>query len=617
MYVELPVSFYTQLIRNKNVVLLETSKYDENNFRSYLFINPVDAIKIHSIKEVPYLFLKIEEYLKQNYYLAGYLCYEFGYHFEEVFSNLNVHLNYPVAWFGVYEKPIVFNHLTGKAENCLFAGDFEKGVLFDKFTLENFGLSIPELEYVQKIEKIKDYIAKGDVYQINFTGKYKFKFSGSAIALYDSLKKKQNVSYSAFIGTEDLIILSLSPELFLRLEKDMITTKPMKGTARRGKTFDEDEVSKEALRGDEKNRAENLMIVDLLRNDVGRISKFGSVHVSELFSVEKYRTLFQMTSTVEGRIQENVNYYELFKAIFPGGSVTGAPKIRAMEIINELEGEPRGIYTGAIGFISPERKAVFNIAIRTVVIQGERGEMGTGGGIVWDSNTEAEYEECKLKANFLTTPHEEFELLETILWSNEYFFLEKHLERLEKSANYFDYLFNGDSINSALKKETTKFERGKKYRVRLRLNRYGHVHIENSLIVESTQNSNRVIVIVSNIRTHSNDLFLYHKTTKRHLYDSAYREALSRGFIEVIFMNEKGQITEGAISNIFIKKGEAYYTPPVECGLLNGIYRQHLLETLPNVEQKILYLNDLKEADSLFICNSVRGIRETKIHLLP
>lgn len=611
MYVELPVSFYTQLIRNKNVVLLETSKYDENNFRSYLFINPVDAIKIHSIREVPYLFLKIEEYLKQNYYLAGYLCYEFGYHFEEVFSNLNVHFNYPIAWFGVYEKPIIFNHLTGKSENCSFAGDFEKGVLFDKFTLENFGLSIPELEYVQKIEKIKDYIAKGDVYQINFTGKYKFKFSGSAIALYDSLKKKQNVSYSAFIGTEDLMILSLSPELFLRLEEDMITTKPMKGTARRGKTLDEDEVSKEALRGDEKNRAENLMIVDLLRNDMGRISRFGSVHVSELFSVEKYQTLFQMTSTVEGRIPKNVNYYELFKAIFPGGSVTGAPKIRAMKIINELEGEPRGIYTGAIGFISPERKAVFNIAIRTVVIQGERGEMGTGGGIVWDSDPEAEYEECKLKANFLTTPHEEFELLETILWSNEYFFLEKHLERLEKSANYFDYLFNGDSINSALKREMIKFERGKKYRVRLRLNRYGHVHIESSLLAESTQNLNRVMI--SNIRTHSNDLFLYHKTTKRHLYDSAYREALSRGFIEVIFMNEKDQITEGAISNIFIKKGEAYYTPPVECGLLNGIYRQHLFETLPHVEEKILYLDDLKKADSLFICNSVRGIQEVKI----
>ncbi|MBM4141404.1 MAG: aminodeoxychorismate synthase component I [Nitrospira sp.] len=611
MYFELPVSLYAQLINTNNFVLLETSKYDEENFRSYLFINPIEIIKIYSITEIPFLFLKIEEYLKQNYYIAGYLCYEFGYHFEEVFSTLNVHLNYPIAWFGVYEKPIVFNHLTGKAENYTFAYDFEKEFLFNEFELENLRFNIPESEYVQKIEKIKDYIAKGDVYQINLTGKYKFKFSGSAIALYDSLKKKQNVSYSAFIGTEDLMILSLSPELFLRLEEDMITTKPMKGTARRGKTLDEDEVSKEVLRNDEKNRAENLMIVDLLRNDMGRISRFGSVHVSELFSVEKYQTLLQMTSTVEGRIRENVNYYELFKAIFPGGSVTGAPKIRAMEIINELEGEPRGIYTGAIGFISPERKAVFNIAIRTVVIQGERGEMGTGGGIVWDSDPEAEYEECKLKANFLTTPHEEFELLETILWSDEYFLLEKHLERLKKSAEYFDYPIDISSIDTALKREIMKFERDRKYRVRLTLNRYGHVHIESNLLREGTQNSN--LVMISDMRTHSNDLFLYHKTTKRHLYDSAYREALSRGFIEVIFMNEKDQITEGAISNIFIKKGEAYYTPPVECGLLNGIYRQHLFETLPHVEEKILYLDDLKKADSLFICNSVRGMQEVKI----
>ncbi len=282
-----------------------------------------------------------------------------------------------------------------------------------------------------------------------------------------------------------------------------------------------------------------------------------------------------------------------------------------MEIIHELEREPRGIYTGAIGFISPERKAVFNIAIRTVVIEGEKGEMGAGGGIVWDSDPEAEYEECRLKAYFLTTPYEEFELLETILWSDEYFLLKKHLARLKKSAEYFDYPFDINFINAVLEKEITKFEGGRKYKVRLRLNRYGQVHTECSLLKESTQNSNQVMV--SNIRTNSNDLFLYHKTTKRHPYDRAYKEALSRGFIEVIFMNEKDQITEGAISNIFIRKGENYYTPPVECGLLKGIYRQHLLETLPDVKEKILYLDNLREAHSVFICNSVRGIQEVKI----
>lgn len=611
MYFELPASFYSKLFRNKNLVLLETSKYDEKNFRSYLFINPVDIIKIHSIDKVPFLFSRIEECLKKNYYLAGYLCYEYGYHFEKSFHNLKFDFNYPIAWFGVYEGPIVFNHLTGKFENHAPADDIEKEFLLDEFKLENLEFNIPEPEYIWKVEKIKDYIAQGDVYQINFTGKYKLKFSGSPIALYDSLKKKQNVPYGAFIDTDGLLILSLSPELFFELEGNRMTTKPMKGTACRGKTLEEDGFSKEALRNDGKNRAENLMIVDLLRNDIGRISKSGSVRVRELFSVEKYQTLFQMTSTVEGRIRENVNFYELFKAIFPGGSVTGAPKIRAMEIINELEIEPRGIYTGSIGYISPERKAVFNIAIRTVVIRGDEGEMGTGSGVVWDSNPEAEYEECKLKANFLTIPYEGFELLETILWSNGYFLLEKHFERLKESAQYFDYPFDVRSIESVLEKEAKKFEKGRRYKVRLRLNKYGQVFIESSLLEENKQNSN--LLMISDVRTNSDDVFLYHKTTKRHLYNEAYRDALSKGFVEVIFMNERDQITEGAISNIFIKNGENYYTPPVECGLLKGVYRQYLLETLPNVKEKILYLNDLREADSVFVCNSVRGIKEVKI----
>lgn len=612
MYAELPVSLYAQLINTNNFVLLETSKYDDENLKSYLFINPVDTIKIYSITEVPNLFFKIEESLKQNYYLAGYLCYECGYHFEEVFSKLNVLFNYPIAWFGVYESPIVFNHLAGKFENFTFAGDLEKEVLFNKFNMENLKFNIPESEYIRKIERIKDYISQGDVYQINFTGKNKFKFHGSAHSLYDSLKKKQNVSYGAFIHADDLLILSLSPELFFRLEGGRITTKPMKGTMGRGRTLKEDEVLREALRTDEKNRAENLMIVDLLRNDTGRISKTGSVHVRELFSVEKYQTLFQMTSTVEGRIRKNLNYYELFKAIFPGGSVTGAPKIRAMEIIHELEAEPRGIYTGTIGFISPERKAVFNIAIRTVVIQGGRGEMGTGGGIVWDSDPESEYEECRLKARFLTAPYEEFDLLETILWGGEYFLLDKHLERLKNSAAYLEYPFDAPSLVSALEREDNKFEKGRKYKVRLLLSRYGQIHIESSIFEDNRQTAN--LVMISPVRTNSNDVFLYHKTTKRHLYDRAYQEALSRGYVEVIFMNEKDQITEGAISNIFVKKGDRYYTPPVECGLLNGIYRKYFLETSPNAEEKILYLNDLIGADSIFVCNSVRGMREVKIH---
>jgi len=614
MYSELPVSLYSQLASNKNFVLLETSKYDERNQRSYLFINPINVIKIYSIKEVPSLFSKIEEYVKQNYYLAGYFCYECGYHFEKSFSHLNVNLPYPFAWLGVYERPVIFNHFTGEYENSDLVRDFEKGVIVDEFALENLEFNIHKPDYVLKIEKIKDYIARGDVYQINFTGKYKFTFTGSPIGLYNSLKEKQNVAYGAFLNADGLLICSLSPELFFELEGNRIITKPMKGTIKRGRTLEEDKIFGEGLRRDRKNRAENLMIVDLLRNDIGRISETGFVSVRDLFSVEKYQTLFQMTSTVEGKVREGVHFYDLFKAIFPGGSVTGAPKIRAMEIIHEIETEPRGIYTGSIGYITPERKAVFNIAIRTVIIQGEEGEMGTGSGIVWDSDPEAEYEECTLKANFLIIPHEDFDLLETILWNDGYFLLEKHLERLKNSAHYFDYPFDASSIVPALEREAVKFKRDRKYRVRLMLNRYGGFYIESSPL-EERQNEN--LVMISDVRTDSSNVFLYHKTTKRHLYDDAYRDALSRGCIEIIFINERGQITEGAISNIFIKKDGHYYTPPVECGLLNGIYRQHLLETLPWAEEKVLYLNDLEEADSILVCNSVRGVQEVKINKVP
>lgn len=402
MGIDLPAYIYEPLTGRTNFVLLETSKYDRENFTSYLFLDPVEVIKIYSFDDIPYLFSKIEDYLEHRSYLAGYLSYECGYHFEENFSHLTVTPDHPIAWFGVYERPIIFNHLDGVCENYRAPMNPLKEEFAGEFKTENLEFNIPRPEYLQKIGKIKDYIAQGDVYQINFTGKYRFTFSGSHLGLYESLKRKQNVSYGALINADGLLVCSLSPELFFRREGDRIITRPMKGTTRRGRTPEEDEVLKEQLGRDVKNRAENLMIVDLLRNDIGRISECGSVRVLELFSIEEYQTLFQMTSTVEGRIREGLDYYQIFKAIFPGGSVTGAPKIRAMEIIHELESGPRGIYTGSIGYFSPHGKAIFNIAIRTVVINGEKGEMGTGGGIVWDSDSESEYEECRLKAHFLT-----------------------------------------------------------------------------------------------------------------------------------------------------------------------------------------------------------------------
>ncbi len=610
-YVGLPTSVHSQVSKKENCILFESGRCDRENYRTYLFTDPVAIIKIHSLHEMPGLFSCMEDYRRQNYYLAGYLSYECGYHFEQVAAGPRFPLPHPLAWFGVYSEPIIFNHRENRFEGRTPELSDSAVGFVDGFELDTLEFSIPRPEYYKKIARIKHYISQGDVYQINLTGKYRFRFRGSPLSLYCMLKKRQSVSYAAFVQADGFSLVSLSPELFFRVEDGIITTKPMKGTLRRGKTFEEDNLLRDFLQRSEKNRAENVMIVDLLRNDIGRISKKGSVRVPELFSVETYQTLFQMTSTVQGTLTDNVTYHELFKAVFPGGSITGAPKVRSMQIIHELEEEPRGIYTGALGFFTPAGKAVFNIPIRTVIISDGRGEMGTGGGIVWDSEASSEYEECLLKADFLTKPYEDFELIETMLWDGGFFLLDKHLERLDESARYFDYPMNVDALTGVLEAESKKFRKNQKYRVRLTLNAQGKFFIRTGILNESLQNPCRVFI--SCVRTNSSDAFFYHKTTRRDVYDRLHDDAKRKGFADVIFLNEKGQVTEGAISNVFIKRGETYLTPPVDCGLLKGVYRQHLLETLPKAEEAILSVEDLEEADALFICNSVRGLRKARL----
>ncbi|MCS7229266.1 MAG: aminodeoxychorismate synthase component I [Candidatus Kryptonium sp.] len=607
---KIQASYLNDLESKVNFVFLETTKFDDENLRSILLVEPVEILSIKKLDEIPELFEKIEKHLASSHIVAGYFAYECGYHFDK-FKLKNQYLpDYSLAWFGVYDDFILFE-LDHSMEAVEEPNEFESENLCYK--LENLKFNLAREDYVEKISKIKNYIIAGDTYQINFTGKFKFDFDGSVIALYKSLREKQKVSYSALIKTDEISVLSFSPELFFRISGDKIITKPMKGTIKRGRTLEEDKKMIEWLKNDEKSRAENLMIVDLMRNDIGKISVIGTVKVSKLFEVEKYKTLFQMTSTIEGKLWDNLTYYDVFKAIFPSGSVTGAPKIRSMEIINELENEPRGIYTGAIGFFAPanklstKREAVFNVSIRTIVIKENRGEMGSGGGIVYDSDPDSEYEECLLKAKFLTEPSEKFEIIESILWDVKYNLLDKHIKRMSESAEYFDFNFDAQSLISLLKELELSFEAGKKYKVRVSLNSEGRFKLEKFTIEEDLKGD--IFVAISSVRTNSSDIFLYHKTTKRELYDRMFEKAKSEGFADVIFMNEKGQITEGSISNIFIKKNGKLFTPPVECGLLNGVYRQHILETHREAEEKVLYLNDLLEADEIYICNAIRGKR--------
>jgi para-aminobenzoate synthetase/4-amino-4-deoxychorismate lyase len=332
------------------------------------------------------------------------------------------------------------------------------------------------------------------------------------------------------------------------------------------------------------------------------------VQVDELFAVEKFRTLFQMTSTIHGQLRPGLSFYEVFRALFPCGSIVGAPKVRTMQIIDELEQRPRGIYTGAIGFIAPNRESVFSVAIRTLVLQDGVAGMGVGSGLVYDSDPAAEYEECRLKAGFLSPAISELQLIETMLWDREYFLLAEHLERLQASAAYFDFECDPERVALSLKAFAFHFAPGSRHRVRLLLDRDGLPLISASLLPENSPA--HLLIEVASERVKSDNLFLRHKTTERDLYDRVLKKAQSSGFDDALFLNERDEVVEGAIHNIFIVKNGQWLTPPLRAGCLPGVFRQHLLKTQPDVHEQTLTLEDLRSAEEIFLCNSVRGLRQ-------
>jgi para-aminobenzoate synthetase/4-amino-4-deoxychorismate lyase len=619
-----PVAGALYLLKKyKNSVLLETKKLDKENFKSYLFIEPYKVISTKRTAHLKEKLNQLQRYTEKGYYAAGFLSYEAGYGFEDKLKDKTVY-DFPLLWFGIYKRPYIYDHLKGKFINV--ASDNKKVIediysYSDKnkedFSVKNIRPNLKEKDYIKNINQIKKYISSGETYQVNFTFKHKFSFSGSAYALYSDLRKKQSVSYSAFINHEDYSILSFSPELFFRKEKKDITTKPMKGTWQRGATQEEDKHNYNILHESKKNRSENVMIVDLLRNDLGRISKKGTVKTENLFEVEKYETLFQMISTVKSKLKENLSFYDIFKNIFPSGSVTGAPKIKTMQIIKELEKEPRAVYTGSIGFITPDNKAVFNVAIRTIIIDknDNKSKMGIGSGIVYDSDAKKEYAECLLKSKFLTQDSSDFKLIETLLFEpeNKYFLLGLHLQRLKNSSKYFDFCYNEKYIRKQLENLAESFDTNSSYKIRLLLSKDGEVDLEYKSF-NREEKGTLLKTTFSKSKISQEDTFLYHKTTKRKFYNAEYKKAKAKGLFDIIFKNKNNQITEGAISNIIVKKGSYYYTPPVECGLLNGVYRQFLFERKDfPIKEKTLYKRDIIEAEKVFLCNSVRKLQEVEI----
>jgi para-aminobenzoate synthetase/4-amino-4-deoxychorismate lyase len=567
------------------------------------FSDPVEVLTARTPDEVFQCLEKIET---SGLWAAGFVSYEAAGAFD---SALKTHPPgaLPLLQFGLFHPP--------SPEGSGVTGTYELG---------EWVPSVSRSEYAKAIAAIKEHIAAGDTYQVNYTFRLNAEFSGSPFAFFCDLAAAQQGKYAAFIETETFAICSASPELFFELKDGMITSRPMKGTLPRGLTFSKDWKNAEALKNSAKDRAENIMIVDMIRNDIGRIAEAGRVETLSRFDVEKYPTVWQLTSTVQGSLKPRMNANEreslinILKALFPCASITGAPKAKTMELIQGLEKSPRGIYTGAIGFFAPDGSSQFNVAIRTAVIQNGKAEYGIGGGIVWDSDAESEYEEALSKAAILTKKMPEFQLLETMLWEDgEIFLLERHLKRLAESVEYFDFTFNPNEVRSALNEccrpgdltgRETPREVTRPTKIRLLLSQNGLFDIQTSEIKRDGDVASTLAIAKRPID--SGDLFLYHKTTNRAVYERAKADFPDAD--DVLLFNERGEVTESTIANVVIELDGRKVTPPVSCGLLAGVLRDSLLES-GEITEQIVMRDDLKRASTVWLINSVRKWRRAEL----
>ncbi len=565
-----------------------------------LFAAPREVLVAHDGPGVLRALARLESAAAEGLHAAGFLAYEAGFVFEERLAGLlPPDPQTPLLWFGLYDAPERLTAAEVDARLAAIAGD-RTGAALDIVP------RVDEAAYGRAFDTVKALIAAGDTYQVNLTFKADFRLEGDPVALYRDLVRKQPVSYGALINTGAHWILSRSPELFVSSRLGTLRARPMKGTLKRGRTLAEDEAGRAALASDEKNRAENLMIVDLLRNDLSRIARIGSVKVTDLFTVETYRTLHTMTSGIIAEARPGIGPLDLLENLFPCGSITGAPKLRAMEIIHQVEAGPRGVYTGSIGHFAPNGDVTLNVAIRTAVIDSTgRGEIGIGGGIVADSVAGDEYREALLKMAFFTQPAQPVTLIETLRWDRAtgYVLLDRHLDRLELSARYFQLPENRKKTVSMLQDAATGFP-ADTMRVRLTLDASGPA----VTAVELPPNPAVFRFALAPEVLDSQSLWLLHKTTNRAFYDEPRQRAHAAfGVDEVVFCNERGELTEGSITNLFLQKDGLLLTPSLSSGLLPGTLRAELLASGQAVE-RVLTPADLDAADAIWLGNSVRGL---------
>lgn len=581
--------------------------------RSFVFEEPVGEVAAWTLDEVLPAIREVQSAGARGLHAAGFIAYEAAPAFDHALVTHPPVPGLPLAWFGLYARRSAASPADAPASST--AGAAHVGP---------WSPSISAKEHARRVRRIRDLIAAGDTYQVNLTFGLEAAFDGDVEALYRVLCGSQRAGYCALLRAPFGTVVSLSPELFFRWSGRDLALRPMKGTRPRGRWVEEDEELARELLDSEKERAENLMIVDLLRNDAGRVAEVGSVAVPSLFEVERYPTVHQLTSTVTARTRRGTRLEDLLEAVFPSGSVTGAPKVRTMEIIRELEAGPRGVYTGAVGFVSPD-ETVFNVPIRTLFV--ERGEaavrMGVGSGITYGSDPAAELAECMHKAAFVHRRASEVELLETLRYDPEtgYHLLDEHLRRLGRSGRYFGFHLDLSAIRRALEEAAgqvsgregdaggTAVAEPRSLRVRLVVAADGRPRIERERL---TPLPSVLRARLSMDPIDSSSPLIYHKTTAREVYRR--RLAAHPGYDEVLLTNERAELTEFTTGNVILVIEGERLTPPVESGLLSGVAREVLLAE-GRLAERVLTPADLARAEAVYLVNSVRDIIPVRVDI--
>ena len=586
---------------------------------SFRLMAPVGIVSASSTGEVRAAIASVDRSVREGLWAAGFVTYEAAPAFDPAFRvRGRPEGGLPLAWFALFERAEEVEPLDAVPDPL------------EGHDLSGWEPSVGRKVYEENVERIRGLIAAGETYQVNYTFRLRSGFVGNDLSLYRDLCLAQRSEHCAYLSTGRHGILSASPELFFRIDPggagsgsgghapfEVVTSRPMKGTIRRGRWAGEDEAAAAALAASKKDRAENAMIVDLIRSDLGRISYPGSVKVPRIFDTERYETVWQMTSTVSSRVAAGTSLDRVLAALFPCGSVTGAPKVRTMEAIAALEDSPRGVYTGAIGWMAPPGarppgssgpapapRASFNVAIRTVVVDAgdATAEYGVGGGITWDSSPAGEYEECRAKAQVLTARRREMELLETLRWEpGGYVLLERHLQRLAASAAYFGFEHDPAAVRRELEAVASGAGRDEALRVRLTASRDGTVGVKAESL--APEPSRPVRLAVHDEPVDSADVFLFHKTTLRDRYERA--RAAHPSADDVLLLNERGAVTESTVANVAARIDGRWWTPPLGSGLLPGTCRTELVAR-GELFERTLMVEDLRRAEELALVSSVR-----------